>query len=463
MEKIVLDKIFKSSHHIEKSNSQVFNRVRLIEDGSDAILISFPKKESSDVSPEHELFIKYNIYHENLLIPFKYIFSVNKHLLLFEYFENCTLAIRTAGTLKEFTLCAMQLLRAYFFLHSNKIIHCNVRLENYFLTGEHTQVGGYEFARSPSTSLPQNPFLIEFENIFKHYWFDSELFLLGLEFYRFISGVDLRKKIFENPEQAKDLLNSLDFSKISFDCPMLKMLIYDLIQLDRSKRIGWKELFNHALFSFQSSELQLHPICRNAEFNTWKPVNIGHFPYFSNFVTYNDSIDDFFLLDFEIENFIYSQKMNSHHSNVQTTIKLFLECMFLLFEKLQTEISTISQIDFGKIKNNFTETTHQLSDFIMNQLQLINRIKKKEMITFSHKDGRSHLTVIDNLIELLKNIEGDKLILSKTRLKLCWIKNVDQLLRIYGNQGALEDIKQLKIAMEDKETVELILDFTLNE
>lgn len=463
MEKIVLDKIFKTSHDIGEMNGRVLKQVRLVEDRSDAILISSPKKESSEVSPEHELFIKCNIYHENLLIPFKYIFSDSKHLLLFEYFETCTMAATTARSLKQFTLCAMQLLRAYYSLHSNKIIHCDVRLENYFLTGEQVQVSGYQFARSPSTSLPQNPSLIEFERISKHYWFDSELFLLGLEFYRFISGVDLRNKMLENPEQAEHLVTSLDFSKISFDCPMLRMLISDLLQLDPSKRIGWKELFDHALFSFQTSELRLHPISRSAELKTWKPANVGQFPYFSNFEAFQKSFDDFFLLDFEIQKFIDSQKENAHHSSAKTNIKSFLECIFLLLERLQTEISILSQIDFGQTSNTFTRNTSQLSKFIKSQLHLIRRIKKEENITFSHTDHGSHITVIDSLIALLGSIEGDKSILSKTRLKLCWLRNADQLLGLYANPAALEDIKQLKVAMEDKETVDLILSFTVND
>ena len=218
----------------------------------------YAAKEINNKSPKDRINNEINLYksihHENIVNLKEYFTYNGKHYLIFEFCENKDLfnLLKNRKSLKEIEVqyYMSQLIDAIIYLHKQKIIHRDIKLENIFLTEKmELKLGDFGLAEKLSnlgdklydkvgTINYMAPELLEN----KGYSFEVDIWAIGIIMYYLIIGrppfnhinkEDIKNIDYKFPEDAiiskaaKDLIK-----KILVKDPKQRPNLYDIIQHD---------------------------------------------------------------------------------------------------------------------------------------------------------------------------------------------------------------------------------------
>lgn len=234
-----------------------------------------------------EMNVMSKINHPNVMHLFEFMETAHNYYLVIQYCNNGDLEsyLKKMGRLseEEAVYFLMQIANGFQVLHKNKIMHRDVKLANLFLHEDQVVIGDFGFAKQGvevtrtklGTPITMAPELLTSTG--GGYNSKADLWSIGVCFYQMMFGKppfdaksydDLKEKV------KSESGNKLRFPKdipISAEC---KHLLINLMQYDSTRRIEWKDFFNHPLFELHAKN---------------KPGNLGNI---NNSMLYRDHEDN---------------------------------------------------------------------------------------------------------------------------------------------------------------------------
>jgi len=215
-----------------------------------------------------EMAVMSKINHPNILHLFEYLETTNNYYLVINYCNGGDLEehVKKNNFLgeEESIYFLMQIMNGFKELHKHKIMHRDFKLANIFLHDDNIIIGDFGFAKSgvemTSTKLgspiTMAPELLNAGSYCK-YTNKADLWSIGVCFFQMIFGKppwdaknmgDLQNKV-KTQSGANLIIPSTPPTT-----PQCKELLRALLQADPTKRIEWKDFFNHKIF--QQAEAQ---------------------------------------------------------------------------------------------------------------------------------------------------------------------------------------------------------------
>ena len=214
-----------------------------------------------------EMSVMSKIKHPNIMHLETFMETNHNYYLVMQYCNNGDLEtyLKRMGRLSEdeAVYFLMQIMNGFQVLHSNKIMHRDVKLANIFLNDDQVVIGDFGFAKQGvdvtrtklGTPITMAPELLNSDG--GSYTSKTDLWSIGVCFYQILFGKtpfeaksydELKQKV---KTQSGKNLTFLKDVVISKEC---KDLLISLLQFDPIKRIEWKNFFNHPLFELHSKK-----------------------------------------------------------------------------------------------------------------------------------------------------------------------------------------------------------------